>query len=132
MENWALGAFYTLADPFLSGFPKKELHQEFILLIWLFMFNSVVASWYVTVHFFYIRTYQSLFSSMHDFSFSNMDDLVYHYPNHTIGAVKLILFLYFLAATVANLTDLGFLWFREFYLESSRVIQVEDHYLYNV
>ncbi|XP_051139424.1 protein PIR [Andrographis paniculata] len=26
-------------------------------------------------------------------------------------------------ATVANLTDLGFLWFREFYLESSRVIQ---------
>jgi len=29
-----------------------------------------------------------------------------------------------LAATVAALTDLGFLWFREFYLESSRVIQV--------
>jgi hypothetical protein len=28
------------------------------------------------------------------------------------------------AATVATLTDLGFLWFREFYLESSRVIQV--------
>ncbi|KAJ6883961.1 hypothetical protein NC652_031048 [Populus alba x Populus x berolinensis] len=27
------------------------------------------------------------------------------------------------AATVATLTDLGFLWFREFYLESSRVIQ---------
>jgi len=29
-----------------------------------------------------------------------------------------------LAVTVATLTDLGFLWFREFYLESSRVIQV--------
>jgi hypothetical protein len=29
-----------------------------------------------------------------------------------------------IAATVATLTDLGFLWFREFYLESSRVIQV--------
>lgn len=28
------------------------------------------------------------------------------------------------AATLANLTDLGFLWFREFYLETSRVIQV--------
>lgn len=26
-------------------------------------------------------------------------------------------------ATVATLTDLGFLWFREFYLETSRVIQ---------
>ena len=29
------------------------------------------------------------------------------------------------AATIGTLTDLGFLWFREFYLESSRVIQVE-------
>lgn len=29
------------------------------------------------------------------------------------------------AETVASLTDLGFLWFREFYLESSRVIQVK-------
>lgn len=29
------------------------------------------------------------------------------------------------AATLAALSDLGFLWFREFYLESSRVIQVE-------
>lgn len=29
------------------------------------------------------------------------------------------------AATIGSLTDLGFLWFREFYLESSRVIQVE-------
>lgn len=29
------------------------------------------------------------------------------------------------AATLANLTDLGFLWFREFYLETSRVIQVD-------
>lgn len=29
------------------------------------------------------------------------------------------------AATLAALTDLGFLWFREFYLESSRVIQVK-------
>lgn len=28
------------------------------------------------------------------------------------------------AATISTLTDLGFLWFREFYLESSRVIQV--------
>lgn len=28
------------------------------------------------------------------------------------------------AATVAFLSDLGFLWYREFYLESSRVIQV--------
>lgn len=38
-----------------------------------------------------------------------------------------------IAATVATLTDLGFLWFREFYLESSRVIQVHlvhhlDHF----
>lgn len=29
------------------------------------------------------------------------------------------------AATLLTLTDLGFLWFREFYLESSRVIQVQ-------
>lgn len=29
-----------------------------------------------------------------------------------------------IAATIGTLTDLGFLWFREFYLESSRVIQV--------
>lgn len=29
------------------------------------------------------------------------------------------------AATIGTLTDLGFLWFREFYLESSRVIQVQ-------
>ncbi|KAL6525143.1 hypothetical protein OROMI_030736 [Orobanche minor] len=38
---------------------------------------------------------------------------------------KLGFFLHILdhTATVANLTDLGFLWFREFYLESSRVIQ---------
>ncbi|CAI9786641.1 unnamed protein product [Fraxinus pennsylvanica] len=38
---------------------------------------------------------------------------------------KLGFFLHVLdyTATVANLTDLGFLWFREFYLESSRVIQ---------
>lgn len=38
---------------------------------------------------------------------------------------KLSFFLHILdyAATVATLTDLGFLWFREFYLESSRVIQ---------
>ncbi|CAA0827876.1 Protein PIR [Striga hermonthica] len=38
---------------------------------------------------------------------------------------KLGFFLHVLdySATVANLTDLGFLWFREFYLESSRVIQ---------
>lgn len=28
------------------------------------------------------------------------------------------------AASIGILTDLGFLWFREFYLESSRVIQV--------
>lgn len=28
------------------------------------------------------------------------------------------------AATLAHVTDLGFLWFREFYLETSRVIQV--------
>ncbi|KMZ67409.1 hypothetical protein ZOSMA_26G01590, partial [Zostera marina] len=26
--------------------------------------------------------------------------------------------------TIGTLTDVGFLWFREFYLESSRVIQV--------
>ena len=32
--------------------------------------------------------------------------------------------LFVTAATLANLTDLGFLWFREFYLETSRVIQV--------
>ena len=31
------------------------------------------------------------------------------------------------AATVTTLTDLGFLWFREFYLESSHVIQVKEH-----
>ncbi|KAL9381905.1 hypothetical protein Peur_024940 [Populus x canadensis] len=38
---------------------------------------------------------------------------------------KLSFFLHILdySATVATLTDLGFLWFREFYLESSRVIQ---------
>ena len=30
----------------------------------------------------------------------------------------------FTAATIGSLTDLGFLWFREFYLENSRVIQV--------
>ncbi|KAG8378307.1 hypothetical protein BUALT_Bualt08G0123800 [Buddleja alternifolia] len=38
---------------------------------------------------------------------------------------KLGFFLHILdyTATVANLTDTGFLWFREFYLESSRVIQ---------
>ncbi|KAG6738390.1 hypothetical protein POTOM_058006 [Populus tomentosa] len=38
---------------------------------------------------------------------------------------KLSFFLHILdySATVAALTDLGFLWFREFYLESSRVIQ---------
>ncbi|KAG6432639.1 hypothetical protein SASPL_104220 [Salvia splendens] len=38
---------------------------------------------------------------------------------------KLGFFLHILdyTATIANLTDLGFLWFREFYLESSRVIQ---------
>ncbi|KAJ4721132.1 Protein PIR [Melia azedarach] len=38
---------------------------------------------------------------------------------------KLSFFLHVLdySATVATLTDLGFLWFREFYLESSRVIQ---------
>lgn len=38
---------------------------------------------------------------------------------------KLSFFLHILdcTATVATLTDLGFLWFREFYLESSRVIQ---------
>ncbi|GER49210.1 transcription activators [Striga asiatica] len=38
---------------------------------------------------------------------------------------KLGFFLHVLdySVTVANLTDLGFLWFREFYLESSRVIQ---------
>nr|XP_007147240.1 hypothetical protein PHAVU_006G107600g [Phaseolus vulgaris]ESW19234.1 hypothetical protein PHAVU_006G107600g [Phaseolus vulgaris] len=38
---------------------------------------------------------------------------------------KLGFFLHILdySATVATLTDLGFLWFREFYLESSRVIQ---------
>jgi hypothetical protein len=29
-----------------------------------------------------------------------------------------------MTATLADLTDLGFLWFREFYLETSRVIQV--------
>jgi hypothetical protein len=34
-----------------------------------------------------------------------------------------------IAATVATLTDLGFLWFREFYLESSRVIQVHLFFL---
>ncbi|KAK2972926.1 hypothetical protein RJ640_015641 [Escallonia rubra] len=39
---------------------------------------------------------------------------------------KLSFFLHILdyTVTVATLTDLGFLWFREFYLESSRVIQV--------
>ncbi|PQQ21203.1 protein PIR [Prunus yedoensis var. nudiflora] len=38
---------------------------------------------------------------------------------------KLSFFLHILdySVTVATLTDLGFLWFREFYLESSRVIQ---------
>ncbi|KAH9784220.1 protein PIR [Citrus sinensis] len=38
---------------------------------------------------------------------------------------KLSFFLHILdyTATVSTLTDLGFLWFREFYLESSRVIQ---------
>ncbi|KAL5837624.1 hypothetical protein ACOSQ3_014793 [Xanthoceras sorbifolium] len=38
---------------------------------------------------------------------------------------KLSFFLHILdySATVSALTDLGFLWFREFYLESSRVIQ---------
>jgi cytoplasmic FMR1 interacting protein len=38
---------------------------------------------------------------------------------------KLSFFLHILdySVTVASLTDLGFLWFREFYLESSRVIQ---------
>ncbi|XVF57038.1 hypothetical protein PTKIN_Ptkin06aG0170800 [Pterospermum kingtungense] len=38
---------------------------------------------------------------------------------------KLSFFLHVLdySATIASLTDLGFLWFREFYLESSRVIQ---------
>ncbi|XP_030959576.1 protein PIR isoform X3 [Quercus lobata] len=38
---------------------------------------------------------------------------------------KLSFFLHILdySATVASLSDLGFLWFREFYLESSRVIQ---------
>ncbi|TXG66200.1 hypothetical protein EZV62_007475 [Acer yangbiense] len=38
---------------------------------------------------------------------------------------KLSFFLHILdySATVTTLTDLGFLWFREFYLESSRVIQ---------
>ncbi|POO02956.1 Cytoplasmic FMR1-interacting protein [Trema orientale] len=38
---------------------------------------------------------------------------------------KLSFFLHILdySAAVATLTDLGFLWFREFYLESSRVIQ---------
>ncbi|XP_041016836.1 protein PIR [Juglans microcarpa x Juglans regia] len=38
---------------------------------------------------------------------------------------KLSFFLHILdyTATVATLTDLGYLWFREFYLESSRVIQ---------
>lgn len=38
---------------------------------------------------------------------------------------KLRFFLHILdySVTVATLTDLGFLWFREFYLESSRVIQ---------
>lgn len=30
------------------------------------------------------------------------------------------------AATLAHVTDLGFLWFREFYLETSRVIQVRS------
>lgn len=35
----------------------------------------------------------------------------------------------YVAATVATLTDLGFLWFREFYLESSRVIQVKTLFL---
>ncbi len=32
------------------------------------------------------------------------------------------------AATLAHLTDVGFLWFREFYLETSRVIQVGIDY----
>ncbi|WCJ43715.1 transcription activators [Euphorbia peplus] len=38
---------------------------------------------------------------------------------------KLSFFLHILdySVTIATLTDLGFLWFREFYLESSRVIQ---------
>ncbi|KAM7269714.1 hypothetical protein ACFE04_025211 [Oxalis oulophora] len=38
---------------------------------------------------------------------------------------KLSFFLHMIdyTATIATLTDLGFLWFREFYLESSRVIQ---------
>ena len=35
-----------------------------------------------------------------------------------------VLVLWYFAVTVVTLTDLGFLWFREFYLESSRVIQV--------
>ncbi|THG21439.1 hypothetical protein TEA_001057 [Camellia sinensis var. sinensis] len=41
---------------------------------------------------------------------------------------KLSFFLHILdyTETVATLTDLGFLWFREFYLESSRVIQNEN------
>ncbi|VAI09807.1 unnamed protein product [Triticum turgidum subsp. durum] len=40
---------------------------------------------------------------------------------------KLSFFLHILdfTATIGTLTDLGFLWFREFYLESSRVIQVQ-------
>ncbi|KAM3231151.1 hypothetical protein ACQJBY_061358 [Aegilops geniculata] len=40
---------------------------------------------------------------------------------------KLSFFLHILdfTATIGTLTDLGFLWFREFYLESSRVIQVD-------
>ncbi|KAG0477886.1 hypothetical protein HPP92_012605 [Vanilla planifolia] len=39
---------------------------------------------------------------------------------------KLSFFLHILdyTATIGTLTDLGFLWFREFYLESSHVIQV--------
>ncbi|XP_037496161.1 protein PIR isoform X1 [Jatropha curcas] len=40
---------------------------------------------------------------------------------------KLTFFLHILdySVTIGTLTDLGFLWFREFYLESSRVIQVQ-------
>lgn len=41
-----------------------------------------------------------------------------------VASFSVLTWVVMLTVTVATLTDLGFLWFREFYLESSRVIQV--------
>lgn len=44
---------------------------------------------------------------------------------YSLSSISIIAFMV-IAATIGTLTDLGFLWFREFYLESSRVIQVNS------